>query len=172
MDCIEDLPEDEWNREVYARAGLALYSAQVWERGMVRLAMVTRLQARRYAAMAEYDSDEALLSSLTAGTLRRRLLQDGLVDAAMVEGWAEVLKSRNHLAHAFFWEHAVDFFTAKGRQRMLDALDGMREHFEAANAEAQHVVHRAMAAWGVSPEEVQAVGDRLLAEVRERDGEA
>lgn len=42
MDRIEDLPEGEWNREVYARAGLALYAAQVWERGMVQLAVLTR----------------------------------------------------------------------------------------------------------------------------------
>lgn len=122
--------------------------------------------------MTEYDSDEALLSSLTAGTLRRRLLQDGLVDAAMVEGWAEVLKSRNYLAHEFFWEHAEDFFTMKGRQRMVDALDAMAEQFDTANAEAQDVILRAMAAWGAGPDDVQRVMDRLVAEVRERDGEA
>ena len=83
-------------------AGLALSSAQVWERGMVQLAVFTRAQARRYKDMTEYDSDEALPSSLTAGKLRRRLLTEGLVDAAMVEGWAEALKSRNYLAHEFF----------------------------------------------------------------------
>lgn len=155
MDRIEDLPEDEWNREVYARAGLALSSAQAWERGMVRLAVLTRAQARRYADVAEWDSDEAALSSLTAGTLRRRVLTDGLVDAAMVEGWAKVLKARNHLAHEFFWEHAVDFSTLEGRQRMVDALDAMAEQFDTANAEARVVVQRAMAAWGAGPEDMR-----------------
>ncbi len=55
---------------------------------------------------------------------------------------------------------------------MVDALDAMAELFDTANAEAQDVVHRALAAWGEGADDVQRIMDRLVAEVRERDGKA
>lgn len=160
---MQDLPDDgSQQKEVYAVAGLALYQAQVWERGMVNLALIMRLAKKKFQTLDDWDKSEDELSSLTAGRLRRTIEEEGLAPTNTLKLWQKTLKSRNALVHGFFYEYAVSFMTPEGRQIMVDELASMIQQFESADQQTKDVIERTIGRWGITKDDIASIGSQLI----------
>jgi hypothetical protein len=113
---LDELDDDEQAREVYARAGLALYYAQVFEQGMIHT--VYARQIVNGTITAEFNTADAfhrVVDSQTAGTILARLRRHLSLDPELDAMCTEALRLRNFLAHHFFSERSELFFSQQGR---------------------------------------------------------
>ena len=160
---IQDLPDDgSQQKEVYAAAGLALYTAQVWERGMLNLALIMRRAKEDLPTVDDWDKSEDALSSLTAGGLRRTIEKEGLAPTKTLKLWKKALDTRNALAHGFFYKHAAAFMVPEGRQLMLDELEDKIKQFELADEKTRDAIARTTKLWGITEEDIETEGQRLV----------
>ena len=172
-DVIAEIADDgEQEREVYARFGLAAYWAQVFERGMMNLIVISELADGSAASTWQsFDSRFDDLAARTAGRLVM-LARDGVrlpdADIALCSG---AVVARNRLLHHFFWDYAVDFMTTPGRQRMVDDADRCRDLFVRAEGATIRMLHEVGAAVGLTPERIQKMADRMLADALNIDDE-
>jgi hypothetical protein len=128
-------------REIYALAGLALYSAQCLEHGIVNVlgvvALIRKLRKNRetdWADSAEYEKyidniwDDAFRKTL--GSLISSLRTSPLTRLPKIEvDLNRSLDARNQLVHRYFRERAESFCTSAGRRQMAEELTVMRELF-------------------------------------------
>jgi len=123
--------ESEHIREVFANYGLALYLAQALERG------ISILLSGQYAPTTadkmtkwRYDDLMDMHSSFTFGQLITSLNKVMDFPSGFEEELKNAIEIRNELAHNYWWEHAVDFATFKGREKMLKGLREFINRFE------------------------------------------
>ena len=75
MAALEDIDPESWLcREVFANFGLALYSAQVLEHGIINLVVWSGLRDGRYRAYEETEAASAELFRQTMGVVKKNLL--------------------------------------------------------------------------------------------------
>ncbi len=72
------------------------------------------------------------------------------------------LAERNRLTHHFFWDHALEFTSVAGRQRMRDTLIKMQHRFSSCNVRIEAEVQRWAASHGISPEHRDAVHQAMV----------
>jgi hypothetical protein len=162
---MADLPDDgSQQKEVFARYGAAVYYANVLEHGLVNLLIVAR-QATGHVTPDSIDDDFDKLFRLTMGGLLKHAERERLT-VADPELWRRVLKTRNHLAHHYFHEHAANFMSAEGRDLMLADSDAARLLFVKADEEATRVLFSICEAWGMTPEKARALFEEMEAEAR------
>lgn len=127
----DDLDDESYQiREIYTRFGLAMYSMQVLEHGLVNI--LTAVLTAKHPRATTKVFDEAFEVNLvqTMGRLMKGLrsfLQD---DMMLIEDLEGVLVLRNGMAHSFFRDHAVDFFSSDGRELMLAKIIAAHHSFE------------------------------------------
>lgn len=160
---VQDLPDDgSRQKEVYAAAGLALFHAQVWERGMINLALIMRRDGGKIATPEEWDKHEDKLSSLTAGSLRNLIEKEKLAPLDTLELWQKALSSRNYLVHRFFYTHSIAAMTTAGLQIMLDELAEMIQRFQIADEMTGSVVEQVTARWGITEDSIHEMQKQLV----------
>ena len=139
FDLIEDLPDDgSRQKETYARFGLAAYSAQVFEAGLINLIAIATAYASRSGKPMTIEDVDALNDELFGHTSGRLVtLLAGIIpsEADHLDACRLAVSERNRLMHRFFREHAQDFLTPSGMQRMVDDADSVRILLEGADAE-------------------------------------
>jgi len=139
--------EGEHVKEVYARFGLAVYSAQVLEHGLVNaLVILDLIPSRRHLARshdewgAEVDAFMDRHFDATMGRMIKNLREVTQVDADLEHLLREALSKRNWLAHDFFRERATEFVSPAGREQMLREVDECRDFFKAADERLDAIV--------------------------------
>jgi len=160
--------EEDQIKELYARAGLALFFAQVLEHGVVNALVVldlipsSRDQARsrsEWASMVdEYmDSRFALTMGQMLTELRAVTSVPGDTDALL----RRALITRNLLVHRYFRERVDEGMSPQGRAAMVEELAGFRDLFKEADGALDELVRPIARRHGIT--------DELIAEaVRER----
>jgi hypothetical protein len=164
---LGELDENEQAREIYARAGLALYYAQVFEQGMIHTVYAGQIVNGTIAS--EFNTAEAfhrVVDSQTAGAilvrLRRHLDLAPELDAVCVEA----LRLRNFLAHHFFSERSELFFNQEGRRLMLDELQTMIRTFGQADRRLEVLMIEMHERIGLKRETVERIVQALADESR------
>ena len=79
-------------------------------------------------------------------------------DVLLVE-LAQVLSTRNRLAHRFLREHELNFLTFTGREQMLEELVKAADEFEQMDRRLKPVVSRFLRARGLSEQEQKRMID-------------
>lgn len=126
---IDELQDDgSREKEVFATYGLAMYQAQILERGLINLLLLLELTPSQNTRR-DYDVLAQTLDKRTAGALMKRLRKAINVDDATIRLLENALDTRNHLAHSFFYKNAAAFTTTKGKQQMLSFCDEARLQF-------------------------------------------
>lgn len=173
LDRIADLPDDgSRQKETFARFGLAVYQAQVFERGMVNLiVMATADASRKGTPMTRHDIDHLNddLFGDTGGQLVNRLLAAMPAEAALLETCRRAVKERNRLIHHFFCEHEMNFRTSIGMQRMVDDADRVRRLFREADRATTEILHAGFRKLGITQDEIWAEFDQLRQEAHDPD---
>jgi hypothetical protein len=164
---LSDLDEDEQHREVYARAALAFYFAQVFEQGLVHAVYAGQLvDGSLVKDFKSADDFHDLIDKKTAGAvvslLRRHLELEPELDALL----AEALRNRNFLIHRFFVERAELFFYEEGRQLMIEELHQTTQVFRRADKHLETVFFEQGGKFGLTRELVSYLFTALKNEAR------
>jgi hypothetical protein len=149
--------EDDDGKEVCTQAGLALYWAQVLERGVVTAMLIARMPEHETLTRAEIDAFEATQLEKTLGrmlaAMRNYVTVPPDVDALLVEAW----RKRNWLAHNFFREF-------NGHKQMLAWLADAQSVFQRANLELEVLTKTLRERYGLTEEAIGRLAAELMAE--------
>lgn len=127
------IPDLDDPKEIYAFAGLALYSANLVEASLINLASV--LQLGRVQAITHELFDEVFknLETKTLGKLLKATRSLTVVPPEVDLVLSRTLDERNFLAHHFFREHAGDITHDAGYALMIERLRSMIQLFKQAD---------------------------------------
>ena len=165
-------------REVYSRFGLAMFSAQVLEHGMVNALLVLKLMPsmKSYADRSSWDEafdrfyDFELAK--TFGNMVRTLEQTGAFSAELIERLRAAKTGRDHLAHRFFRDRDLEFMTREGRTRMILECEGLIELFQFLDSEVEAIVSPERARFGITPDWIDRHVAMMEAEAHTSRGES
>jgi hypothetical protein len=167
------MDESEHCKEVYAHHGLAMYRAQCVEQSIVQLLVFFdffRENVPQYATLHKWEHDfdvfDRGLSSKTMGQLIKRLASINALDASLEPLLRESLVQRNHLAHRFFVEHAMDFLSEPGRDRMIQELEAARELFNSVERVLNPITYALCEKYGLTEERRKQIEHEMLAEAK------
>jgi hypothetical protein len=171
----EELDDEAFQiRHVFATYGLAMYQAQVLERGLANALTV----ARTHSVGGTREDFDAFLDQHqkeTMGRLLNLLRPHVAADDALLVDLGEVLEKRNRLAHRFFREHDMNFMSFSGREEMLGELLAAADEFGLIDLRLKPVINRFLRSRGLSDDEVDRVINdeytRLVDEAVQRDQE-
>lgn len=152
-------------KTTFAYYGLAMYHANVLERGLVNALGFSRvLEAREQAEKLLRDLWEQRFKD-TMKELVRRATRHTRGDNELVEALTVAADRRNHLAHNFWRERAEDFCSDAGRAEMIAELRADHERFQETDARLHTaVVAPLLEKAGIT----QEMFDVLHTEMRER----
>jgi hypothetical protein len=149
--------QNDDEKEVFARFGLALFMAQVLEHELVNTLTVLRLLPTR-ELISDADAwaksvDEFMDAqhANTFGTVLRALEKTNLIPNELFHGLEVCRAHRDYLAHNFFRGYANAFMTPQGRKRMLERVDRAREAFSASNIAMEAFKSPLMQRFGITP---------------------
>ena len=147
---LEDIDPESWlSREVFARFGLAMYSSQVLEHGIVNLVVWSGLRDGSYRAYEETEAANAELFRQTLGSVKKILLSRrpdiGHLDDLLIR----VVRLRNFLAHQYFRQRAAAFLTEAGKNQMIGELKKATAFFENVDAKLEPLTMQIIEAIGV-----------------------
>ena len=180
MGSEEDLDDDSrLTRDVYAHFGVAIYLAQVLEKGVLTCVVLADVIAagvdRAEELGAVWDPLWAKHERLPLGSLLKEFRRAATPDEGLLAELGEALRKRNHLAHYYFWDHAADVFSVPGRKAMIRELLETHEKFEALNERVTAVTVEMTVRAGGTPEQlaraVRAQQAAMKEQVRIRDGD-
>lgn len=152
---ISELPDDDdRTREVFARFGLTAYAAQVYEHQLVNLLNVAAASGRPFKRPAQVEGWSDWLFTQTAGRLLAFVSDAGHLPDADLDLCRRAVEERNRIVHDFFREHAVDFRTVEGMQRMVEDADVTRVLIRKADTAATTAMFKFGKEVGITPEAV------------------
>ncbi|MGW4824049.1 hypothetical protein ACWEP4_35185 [Streptomyces sp. NPDC004227] len=167
---IHELEDDgEQQREVYARFGLAVYSAQVLETGIANLISFTELIAGRPTTVEDFDVRIKRLWTRTLGALLKEVESGSMLGRGELDLCQQALAERNRITHRFWRESIENTVTPWGRQRLLDQVDAARRLFIRANDASDEMFFRVAAARGITKELALSMVREMQADVIDKD---
>ena len=166
--------ENEEEREVFARYGLAMYMAQVLEHEIVNTLTVLQMLPTRESikdADAWATSVDEFMDSQhanTFGTMLKAMEKIDLVPGDLMHDLKTCRSDRDFLAHNFFRHHANSFMSHPGRQEMLDFVDQARQRFSDVNRALERFKSPLMMRFGITQETLDCEFEQMVSEL-ERD---
>lgn len=163
-------PDDELVKEVFAHYGLAAYLAYVLERSLVNA--LTTVYGPGQTRLSEQQLEERFqqLNRKGLGALIITLKEAGL-SAELLPVVQSALGDRDRLLNRFYWEHAVDFASEEGCQRMLSELTELEHRFLECDTRVQAEVHQWAGAHGLTTADFDAVQQAMLERGRVLSGD-
>ena len=164
----DDLDDENYQvRELFAQFGLAIYTAQTLEKGLVNVASIAKGNDDPRATRNDFDAIFETTNRKTMGAVLLALKPYLARDSELISDLESALLTRNRLAHSFFWEHAADFMTMSGRERMLAELHLATVQFTDLDTRLTPVLDRLLAARGIDQTRKQQLLDEAMAELLE-----
>lgn len=154
---INPIPEIEATdpKEVYAFFGLASFNAQCAEKALVNFVMGYKLLDESALTQDEWLALYENLNSKTFGQLLGQVKKHIDISQELIDSLQAILKSRNWLAHDFFYDHAVEFSDSNGRHSMLCKLQDLIKQFQLADRAVESLSLVVWAKFGVTEEWIQ-----------------
>ncbi len=117
-------------REVYARYGLAVYLAQVLEtEAWLALSLIEHGDPSLVSRWRLEEIQEEM-AAWTLGQVVARLNRSGSVSFPLGQMLIEAVKTRNWLAHRYFWDRCVELHEVRGRELMIVELNEIGVSFQ------------------------------------------
>jgi len=152
---MEEDPESEHCKTVYAHAGLALYLSQCFEKGIENFLMLNSRVTGQCITLEQLDAFEESIEKRTLGRLLRDLKEHVDLKEGGADTLAEALQRRNFLAHRFFKERAEEFFSEAGRDRMVSELEKDQELLREADLKVSLICKALFRFLGISEEAIE-----------------
>ena len=151
------VPEPEYGdpKEIYAFFGLAAYSVQLLEQGILNLLVGVRISGIKTPTWANvrnlYDEGDRK----TLGQLLRAVQKLVPFDTSIEEHLKDALKKRNYLIHHFFVEHAENLQSERGRRKMIDELYDIIVFFNRLDPQVDQLWHDVWEKYGFTKERIE-----------------
>lgn len=165
------MDESDHCKEVYAHHGLAMFRAQCVEQSIVQLLIFFdffRKNVSGYTTLEKWEQDfdafDQALSAKTMGQLMKHLASLGAVDPSLEPLLFDALAKRNHLAHRFFVDHALNFLSAPGRDSMIQELETAGELFNKIEDTLNPITYELCEKYGLTQEKLKEIERKLFAE--------
>lgn len=169
-DLIDELPADgAREKEVFARFGLAVYKAQVFDHALVNLIAVAS-RVRVVVTSDEVDRQFDALFRKTSGALVTDIREAAYLGEDDLALCHEAVGERNRLIHRFFRDHAENFMTSRGQQVMVDDLASVVELIERADAACNRVMLKVGERYGMTETAIKQAYQHLLESARSEGG--
>jgi hypothetical protein len=156
IEDINPIPpiEDKDQKEVFAFYGLASYTGQCLEKGMVNFAMAYRLLDESALTEQEWSDIYDHLNKQTFGRLLNQIKSKIEIPIKIEERLNLSLKKRNWLAHDFFYDYATHFYdpTSDGIVVMLKELQDMIYLFQVTDRLIDTIYLKVWEKFGVTEE--------------------
>jgi len=165
--------KNEEVREVYARFGLAIYSAQCLEHGLINAFIYLHLiplkipQYRSKEWEDEVDSFTSKHFEHTLGRMIKDLDKYTDVSPKLSNKLSEALRIRNWLAHDYFRERAREFMSSEGRVVMIKELDNALVALNEADKELSQALEPVLKKYGITEELLLKLSEEMLLKPKE-----
>lgn len=159
--ALENEPDNDLIREMYARFGLAYYQSACLHRGLCIAFAWDGLPSREMITAPRVEERMAKAFSPTLGDVVGRL-----EDALPVELGGKIraaVDARNFLAHHFWFERAHLMFSVSDVGQLISELDGYVELFGRLDAEVSEWLEPTRQQLGLTDEVIQQSLERTLA---------
>lgn len=152
----EDLPHDaQQRREVFARFGLAMYYAQCLEQqiGM----MLASMYNKKFLEVRPEDRDEFFDREIvkTLGRMAKDLENKARVSPALNERLCHAVKTRNWLAHDYFYQRIGEINSSEGREKMIYELQEKADFLQELDQEFTDTMYKWMEQFGITKEAIE-----------------
>ncbi len=158
---MNDEPDDDLIREVYARFGLAYYQSECLHRELCMTLALSGLPSRDLITCPRVEERLAQAFSLTLGDVATKL--EGVLPAELGGELREAIDRRNFLAHHFWFERAHLMFSVEDLRQLLVELDGYAALFDRLDTRVTEWAEPKRRELGITEEVVQASLRRILA---------
>jgi hypothetical protein len=146
----EDIEPEGWlAREVFANFGVAIYTSQVLEHGIVNLVVWSGLRDGKYRTYEETEAANLELFRQTMGSVKKILLTRRPDIGHLDELLIRAVRLRNFLAHEYFRERAAAFMTMEGKDQMIEELKKATAFLENVDSRLEPLMMQIIEATGV-----------------------
>jgi hypothetical protein len=123
---------DELVKEVYAHFGLAMYLAQCLEHSLVNALCCFDLMPNKKTWQTKSDFDLFMDKNFetTMGKMISNFKRVTQIPSDLSDLLSEAKDNRNFLAHNYFREHAAEFVTVDGCNKMIVELQSIQMFFD------------------------------------------
>lgn len=158
---MNDEPDDELIREVYARFGLAYYLSESLHREVCVVLAYSELPARHLITRPRVEERLAQAFSLTLGDVATKL--EGVLPAGLSDELRVAVEVRNFLAHHFWFERAHLMFRVPDLRKLIMELDECSGRFERLDNSITRWAEPLRLELGITDEVIQANLQQILA---------
>jgi hypothetical protein len=158
---MDDEPDDDLIREVYARFGLAYYQSECLHRELCMSLAWLGLPSRDLITRPRVEERLAYAFSLTLGDVAAKL--EGVLPAELSGELQEAVNRRNFLAHHFWFERAHLMFSVEDVSELIAELNKDAELFDSLDTKLSKWSESKRRELGLTDEVVQASLRRILA---------
>lgn len=169
------MDEDEQHKEVFARFGLAMFTAQVLEHAIVNaLVLCDLIPTQRGKVPSQeawsFEVDQFMDGHFenTMARLIKALGQAATLSEGLTQSLEQSLRMRNFLAHRYFRERDTIWLTEEGRNSMIAELQEARELFRKTDDLIEEMVEPLHRRYGFIEEALNRVIEEYRAEALNR----
>lgn len=146
----DDLIDDELNKEVYARFGLAYYNSECLHRELGNIYTILTFKESSDITTSRAEEKMAYAYSLTLGKLLIELKE--LFPEDLYERLAYGVEKRNFLAHHFWYERNYLTFSNKRMLQLIEELSELSDLFSGLDEELQNHFRPKWEKFGITEE--------------------
>lgn len=166
--------KDEEVKEVYAHFGLAIYSAQCLEHGLVNAFIYLDLIPSKIPishSKAWEDSVDSFSSKHfehTLGRMIKDLKKFTDVPSDLSLKLSRALTIRNWLAHDYFRERAKEFLFSVGRKNMIKELEDATNLINEADKQLSIILDPILKKYGITEELITETSNDMLSKFKDQ----
>ncbi|MCW4831047.1 hypothetical protein [Enterobacter hormaechei] len=160
--------KSEHCKEVYAYFGLAMFRAQCVEQSIIQLLIFLvffKENATKISSIEKWELDfdnfDKTMSKKTMGHLLSALRDLGVLNEIIESTLSKALIKRNWLAHGYFADRAIEFLNERGRNQMIDELEGIIELFNLAEDLLQPISNKLALQYGLTNEKLEEIKNEI-----------
>lgn len=157
---MDDQPDDDLTRELYARFGLAYYQSECLHRGLCMILAWSGLPSRDLITRPRVEERLAQAFSVTLGDVAAKL--EGVLPAELSRELREAVDMRNFLAHHFWFERIHLMFSAENVRQLIAELDSYADLFHRLDARVSEWSEPKRQELGLTDEVLNASLSRIL----------
>jgi hypothetical protein len=132
-------PDASDPKEIYAFFGLTMYTAQVFEKGLLNLVVVCKMIGKQGATRQDFDDFFETFDRKTLGQLLNVARSQIDFDESIDDKLNAALKKRNFLAHQYFWDNAHEMMSDAGRLDLVMELRNDIQLFKDADTAVESI---------------------------------
>lgn len=162
-------PKASGSKEVYAFFGLAMYSAQVFEKGLLNLVVTCKMLDKFNASRQDFDNFFNEFDRKTLGKLLQIVKGHVEFDSSQEDQLDRALQRRNFLAHQYFWDNAEEMMSNAGRMDLMMELRNDIQLFNEADTAVESILDPLRQSLGVTDESLERAFLEIMANAEARD---